>query len=389
MQKDIDLTVIHHVLHADGVGRHGLGAIYCLKDYLSLNSFNLTVKNYKDITPDIIKVLLTSPKGFGKVSLWMSILGLDKEFIPTHARLDSQVKMAYCMFESDRAPQHWVDILNKFYDVLVVPDEFMVGIFQKSGVKIPTVVVPLGIMVENLLEQPARTEPHDPFTFGMSAGFWRRKNHLKLLAAFKSKFGNDPRFRLKLHGRFGPYSKEVSDGVKEAGLNNLEFTKEPLSSEDYANFLAETDCLVVPSMGEGFSIPPREALALGIPAIVSDNTAHKTICKSGFVIPLPADKKIPAIYEVFKNAQIGNFYDCSADDLANLMKKTVDNYPKYLEQAIRGRAWAKQYLWSELRPLYMSLVKPQKVLFGKENKISPEGWTTNDAVLFSKLKGLL
>ena len=54
----------------------------------------------------------------------------------------------------------------------------------------------------------------------------------------------------------------------------------------YIEFISTFDCYVNLSKGEGFSIPPRESLALGIPCIISDNTAHKTICDSGLVLPV-------------------------------------------------------------------------------------------------------
>jgi glycosyltransferase involved in cell wall biosynthesis len=142
-------------------------------------------------------------------------------------------------------------------------------------------------------------------------------------------------------------------------------------------------------MGEGFSITPREALAMGKPCIVTNNTSQQTICNSGHVIPLQANKKISAVFEFMGNKPCGHFFDCDTDDLANSMKNVVNNYDKHLKQAHQGREWVKQYLWSELKPLYLNLLKPKNLVLGENNVISHELFQTNNIALFNKIKGLV
>src|SRR5690606_6742478 len=132
----------------------------------------------------------------------------------------------------------------------------------------------LGILIEDLLKIPLKEKFGVPFVLGMSPGFWDRKNHIKILRQFAKKFANNPSFKLKLHGRGGPFKKEVEREVASMKLSNLEFLNESLSVSKYNSFMEEIDCYVFPSMGEGFSITPREVLALGRPCIVSNNTAH-------------------------------------------------------------------------------------------------------------------
>ena len=388
MNSDVDVTVISNILMADGIGKQGIGLLGAIHNDLSVNAYKLSAKSFKDISPDILKILMTSFKGFGKVSFWTSILGANTEWLPIHQAIDSQVRMAYVMFESDSIPDFWTFILNNYYDMAVVPDEYLVTTFKNAGVKIPIFVVPLGIMVEDLLKLPLKEKASTPFTFGMSAGFWKRKNHIKLVKAFGDKFGDDPKFKLKLHGRFGPIQADVIKAVKDIGLKNIELISAPLSVKEYNAFMEEIDCYVFPSMGEGFSITPREALAMGKPCIISNNTCQQTICKSGYVVPLEANKKVSAVFEFMGNKPCGHFFDCDVDDLSSSMKNVVNNYDKYLKQAIQGREWVKQYLWSELRPLYLSLLKPKNVVMGESNIVTPELFQTNSPTLFNKIKGL-
>lgn len=384
--KNIDLTVVTNVLISDGIGRQGIGLIGALHDQFKINALQMPPKMYKDIPKEALRILIKPFDGFGKVTFWTYILGLNEAAIETHQRISSDIKMAYSMFESDAIPKLWVNILNKYYDMVVVPDPYLVNVYKNSGVKTPIFVVPLGIMVENLLARPAKTKANDPFTFGMSAGFWKRKNHIKLLEAFGKKFGNDPKFRLKLHGRFGSYQDEVAKAVAHAGYSNVEFLNSPLSMQGYDDFMDEIDCYVFPSMGEGFSITPREMLALGKPCILTNNSCHKTICDSGFVIPVACNMKTPAHYEIFSNQQIGWYSDCTASDLIDAMSNVVENYDQHLQQAQGGREWVKQYLWSSLKPTYVNLISPKNITRGSVNHVGPDSLTTDNDKLYQKLK---
>lgn len=382
---NIDLTVCTNVIAADGIGRQGIGLITALHDQFRINALQFPPIIYKDISTEALKVLIKPFNGFGKVTFWTYILGLNDNSIATHAGIKSEIKMAYSMFESDAIPDLWVKILNSFYDMVIVPDPYLVNVYRTSGVKIPIFVVPLGIMVENLLARPAKTKANDVFTFGLSAGFWKRKNHIKVLEAFGKKFGNDPKFKLKLHGRFGSYKETVAKAVADANLSNVEFLSTPLSPPEYDDFMDRIDCYVFPSMGEGFSITPRETMALGKPCIVSNNSCHKTICNSGFVIPLRSEQKVPAYYEVFAK-NIGCNFDCDTQELIDTMSDVVDNYDTHLVKAQGGREWVKQYLWSSLKPMYVNLISPKNIVLGDSNQVDAQSFQTKDKVLFAKLK---
>jgi glycosyltransferase involved in cell wall biosynthesis len=383
-----DVTVISNVLLADGIGRQGIGLIGAIQDSLKVNAYQLPPCNYKEVPKEVMKVLAKPFDGFGKVAFWTFILGLNEGLIPTHQAITSPLKMAYSMFESDRIPSLWVKILNTYYDMVVVPDAWVAEVYQASGVKIPAFVVPLGILIEEFLAVPLKATVGEPFTFGMSAGLWERKNHNKLLQAFKQKFGNNPKFKLKLHGRFGSYKAQVEQAVKEANLSNVELLTTPLSQAEYLTWMQSLDCYAFPSQGEGFSVTPREAMALGIPCLLAHNSAQMTITNSGLVQQLRASRKKPAKYEVFGNQVIGSYYDCQVDDLADQLVFMVDNYDTLLRQAPACREWAQQYLWSSLKPLYLNLLRPQQIELAQMNSVDAQVFKTSDKKLYAKMKEL-
>ncbi len=387
-----DVTIVSNCLMADGIGRQGIGLISAIKNDLKVNMYTMQTSNYKDVPSDVLPIVSKPFDGFAPITFWTYILGIHENMEKMHAAIQSQLKICYSMIESDAVPNMWVKFLNKYYDMVVVPDPWLVQVYKNSGVIKPIFILPLGIFIEKFLEMPVPTEANKPFTFGMSAGFWERKNHIKVMKAFAKAFGVNPDFKLKVHGRFGSFKEQVekaynsfnilkasdlSTGSTRTGnLPNIEFGSMPLTQKDYHTFMESLDCVLAVSKGEGFSIPPREALAMGKPVIITNNSAQQTICSSGFTFPIEAKIKTPAYYEVFKS-NIGSCYDCSEDDLIKMMRYVADNYKECLEKAAPGREWVKQYLWSNLKRRYISLFKPTKVIAGKQNEITSEGIEIN------------
>ena len=380
----IDLTVATNIFIADGIGRQGIGLINLLKDDLSINVMKFQPQIMEGVPKEILPILSKPLTEFGDVTFWTYILGLNQDFEKHHAAIKSRIKIAYTMLESSAVPSFWVNILNKYYDIVVVPDPWLVSVYKNSGVKTPIFVLPLGIMVEDFLNTPIKQQANKPFTFGMTAGFWSRKNHIKLINAFAKKYKNNNDFKLKIHGRFGPFGNNVKSVFDSHEMQNAEFSSGPVSNQDYLNWFKDIDCYVYPSQGEGFSITPRESLALGIPCILSNNSVHKTIIDTGFVTSLPANNKIPALYEVFNNQQFGVFCDCTEEDLVDKMDYVYNNYDTCLSKANEGREWVKQYLWPNLKEKYLSLIKPKNVVLGNENIIVDGGFVTTSKKLKSK-----
>jgi len=160
-----------------------------------------------------------------------------------------------------------------------------------------------------------------------------------------------------------------------------------LSPDLYMDAQQQTDCFVYPSKGEGFSVQPREAMALGIPTIITNNTAQKTICNSGLVECVDSNIEKAAYYQLWE-AIIGNNFDCTVDDLANAMLKVYENYDHYLKQSEAARAWATGYKYENLKEKYLNMVKPKKILLGDKNEITDDYLMTNSKELYEKYKAL-
>lgn len=302
----------------------------------------------------------------------------------------STLNYAYIVVESSVINQSEVDIFNNYFDALIVPDEWIVSVCRASGVTIPIFTLPLILNLKPFLQRSIPKRLKTSFTFGFSGIFSYRKNVDLLIKAFAQEFGNDSKVSLLLHSRFNKSLKQVLKLVKATRCQNISVIQENFTREQYQDFIAGLSSLVLLSKGEGFSIVPREALAAGVPCILSNNTAHTSICESGFVASVPSEKVVPGyLFTLKKNKKsVGSMFDCSLADARKALRDVYERYDYYHERAQQGRAWTQQYLIENLHAKYMSLAKPSKVILGFENKIEDTYLMVSSRALFDKYRTL-
>lgn len=382
------LTVIGPVQMADGIGKQSIEVIDALKERVSIGFIPTGHLNLHGVPSAVKKIVQKKNKKLGHIVLFEAALWLPNTFdyqLLESPRNSDQIRIAYSMTESTAIPDEWTFILNHYFDAVAVPDPFLIEVYQNSGVKIPIFLLPLGRNLKPFLEYP-KTEKSGPFTFGNFSACLDRKNHLTLIRAFSKAFGNNPKVHLTLNMRVvynQELYREIREEIENNKLTNVTLTTLELNQSSYLNLMNELDCYVSLSKAEGFSIPPREALAMEIPVIATDNTAQSTICQSGFVRSVQSEKKEPAYFELMQKT-VGNRFVCSVDEAAQAMLDVYENYSKYQEKAKRGKKWASQCDFSNLTPLYCSLIAPKRVLLGESNCIGEDFLVTNSPDLYNK-----
>ena len=388
---EFDLTVTGRAKWADGIGRQSIELLDCLKDDLVINFAHSHPENEfssKDIPEKVKDIIVHSKKGYSNVVILEDVVADGNPTgIYSYKKMPSgNIKIAYSMFESTRIESEGARILNNDFDAVVVPDSFLVDVYKNSGVTIPIFVVPLGCYMDDLLIQSQKIIAHKPFTFGFTGAFIDRKNHIMILESFAKAFGNSSDVRLVLHGRPDEgveLIQELNFRIKELGLTNVEIIVRTLTHSEWLDFMNSLDCYVSLSKGEGYSRSPREAMALGIPCIISDNTAQKTICESGCVRAVPSRIEKPAYYTHLRKV-IGTNFDVSLDDAVKALRDVYEQYPYYIEKADQGRIWVQKYTYKNLRPYYINIVKPKKVILGDANEVTPDYLMTTSSKLYKK-----
>ncbi len=336
---------------------------------------------FKEDIPFKLSSISLDSRILGPVSLFTDVIGYKNR--PFYRKTpSSHIKIAYSMFEATKLPRMWVQAINESFDAIVVPDPALIGIYQESGVTRPIFCIPLPIYLEKLLARQTREMPKNPFIFGISAGFSERKNYEVLLHAFAQAFKNNPNVMLKIHGSWGADKPKITKIINQLKLKNVYINAETLKRDDYIEFIASLDAYVWPSAGEGYSLTPREALAAGIPCIVTDHTVHKSITQAPGVLKVPANKLVKARFKEF-NEMCGHFHTCTVDDLAKALREMYKDYRFYKNKALNGRTWARQFLRSSLAPLFYTLIRPSHIEMGATNTIGESLMTTTDRRLLN------
>lgn len=387
-----DLTLVGFLDH-ESLAKFPALWIDNLADSLKINFIATTRPNLDGASDKVKEIALAPFKTAGNVAVLLDSVWNKHNNWSAYVPSQSTIKIAYCMFEGTKLPPQWVAILNAQFDAVVVGDPFWVPIYQLSGVVIPIFSLPAGLFLDALLAEPQKENPGKPFTFGISAVFWARKNHRKLLQAFAEEFGNSDMVQLKMHGRAGlpMIISEVENYIKDHKLSNVHIEVKKTNPQEFDQFMRSLDCYVLVSTAEGYSISPREAMARGIPCILSRNTAHITLCESRLVRCIRSFVLNRAEYEEFGSGDdFGYTFNCEIADIRRALRDVYENYAAYLEKAKKAREWVRQQCaFSGLKAKYLSLIKPQKVMLGSGNKLEDDALITNSEKLYSKYQRLI
>jgi glycosyltransferase involved in cell wall biosynthesis len=153
-----------------------------------------------------------------------------------------------------------------------------------------------------------------------------RKNLPRLIDAYiKLKKENRIEEKLVLAGGKGwlwePIVKKLDDAKMSQDVKHLGYIDE----QDKAALYNGAAMLVLPSLSEGFGLPPLEAMACGTPAVVSNNSSLAEIVgDSG---------------ELFDPLSVGS--------IADAMLKVLTNKELQNTLAAKGQARAKQFTWEK------------------------------------------
>jgi glycosyltransferase involved in cell wall biosynthesis len=130
-----------------------------------------------------------------------------------------------------------------------------------SGVTVPVEIIHWGVDTDKFFELERRSD--GVFTFGTMGALSIRKGTHILVEAFERAFPTEQDVRLicKTSNRHYPFMNKDK---------RIEVQMGPVTHEELVDqFFKRVDCFVFPTLGEGFGLTPLEAMATGIPAIVT------------------------------------------------------------------------------------------------------------------------
>ena len=249
------------------------------------------------------------------------------------------------MYEAHRCPDVWTKRLNSLRIPIIAPSQFVAGMFKGSGVTVPISVLILGID-SSFYTSVKRTYPKDrPFRFLTIGKMEPRKNVEATVRCFRESF-RDENVELIIKTRERFLSSTVRRAAQED--SRIKIIEKTLSEEDLKKLYYYCDAFVYPSLGEGFGFPPRNAVATGLPTLVTSWSALEEI-PGATLVPVQAMAPMPScgfsygqekelhmalidetklMYEMYYLATDEAYYNAAAKKVYNIKQRTWEDCAK-------------------------------------------------------------
>jgi hypothetical protein len=241
--------------------------------------------------------------------------------------------------------------------------------YLEAGVDPDRVVtIPNGVDLEVFTpDGPERALPDagEGTRFLFVGGLIGRKGADVLFDAWLTAFAgrDDVTLVLKDFGADGIYRdsgrEPIRQHVASGALPRIVLIDDDLSTEALASLYRACDVLVHPYRGEGFAMPVLEAMACGLPVIVTDGGPTDEF------VPADAGWRIPAVRAWFPEHRIDTLethgrpwmLEPDGGHLVRLLRQADAADDDELEaRGIAGRAAAQRYSWDTVGSLYQERV---------------------------------
>lgn len=196
--------------------------------------------------------------------------------IPTLQRREkkTQKNVGFATFETFQPPDKWIEVLNN-NDAIIVPSKFDYKIFAHALIKKPLYYIPHSVNVDFYNLNIPKMNDHKLFTFLFMGTWKKRKGYEQLIEAWLSEFSDKDNVQLVIKtDRPSNAQKYVNMVLKQMGINKgfapIIFENKVFDEESLPRFVKSADCLISPTLGEGFGYPGLQSMALGVPVIITD-----------------------------------------------------------------------------------------------------------------------
>ena len=259
-------------------------------------------------------------------------------------------------WEFGALPEQWVKDSTRV-DEFWVPSEYVRHLYVESGVRADKVrVVPNGVDPEKFNPQfaPMKLATEKRFKFLFVGGTIFRKGPDLLLKAFLDNFTAADEVCLVIKDFGGKtvyagqtFESQIQAAKSQPNAPEILHLNEELSPDSLPGLYTACDCLVLPYRGEGFGLPVLEAMACGLPVIVTAGGATDDFVRDDFAWRIPAERRVFG-REVsgLKLAGAGWLLEPDAASLGRAMREAFTNPPETRRRGELAARHARQfYSW--------------------------------------------
>lgn len=273
--------------------------------------------------------------GQTNVVMWVST--------PGHARgwHQGQYAVLSSMWESQRLPESYREYLHNF-EMIVVPSQQNLELFGQYHDNVQLAY--LGVDSTEWFYVP-RQAPTSEFRF-MVGGSGARKGVDLTVQAFRKVFKTWP--------KDGPTPTLILKNPKGEDYHGdrIHMVAGHLSDEDEQALYASVHCYVQPSRGEGFGLQPLQAMAQGIPTILTDAHGHAGFAHLGYGL---SSTNASSAYFIYGDA--GDWWEPSFDELCERMEYVYSHWDAAEAKGKQAAVGvANRFTWHHVADRYIELL---------------------------------
>jgi glycosyltransferase involved in cell wall biosynthesis len=227
-------------------------------------------------------------------------------------------------------------------------------------------VVPGGVDAEVFRPLDRAAERDRPFRF-LCVGKWEnRKNIGQLVEAFGREFRAEEPVELVLHC-FNPYLPhlDVESEVRRLAPQSHAPIRisHPVAGESMVELYNSSDVFALPARAEGWGLPIVEAMACGLPAIVTNYSALTDYLNESNGYPLRVAKMVDVYDPFFYPAgwDLGQWAEPDFDDLRRLMRHVFEHPEEARAKGRQARAdVCNRWTWDHAAATAYRRLRPER-----------------------------
>ena len=253
-------------------------------------------------------------------------------FVPAER---GDLALAMLFWEESLLPAATVRALNAGFDGVLAPSRFVAKLLVDSGVHVPVLNVGLAPPLAEFAsidERPARR----PFTFLHVSSAFPRKGVDALLAAWRLAFRAGDPVRLVVKAFPNPHNDAAAQvahlRAEDPGAAPVTLIDRDLDFAAQRALFAEADAMALPSRGEGYNLAAAEAMAAGLPLVVTDGGGHRDFCGPG-TARLVRSRSAPSGSHLAPPHSL--WLEPDVDDLAAALREVAKGVPAGQVEAAR------------------------------------------------------
>jgi len=272
--------------------------------------------------------------------------------------------IAYFLHEGTRLPDGWTALFNTA-DLVLVPSQATKNLFRINGVQSKIEIVPFGVNPE--IYKPVGAIADDEFVF-LYVNSWTgqigdRKGTDILIKAFDEEFKDEKvKLILKISTFWDKkpveYYIQAVNKILGHSNPNIMINAEYLPEKELAEHYQKADCFVCPTHGESFGLTPINAMACGLPIIITkdNNSGYMDFLRGkDSVLWIDSNKMRQADKKFFVEGNLQPVPDI--ESLKKQMRYAFE-HPELIDKAIKNSEEIRtNWTWSKSADKFLEVIK--------------------------------